>query len=198
VNFTVIATPEALPGIYQFTVQGATVRGNVPPVTVRVQVTEGLTFALPSTASDANIVALLHEANLGEILAGTVAQQRALTTEVRSFAAMMVAMHSAADTAGQSLALRAGITPVLPDSTLPRIQQQELAALQTTPAGQTFDRVYISQQIVAHRRTLALVDAAIARTQRAELRALLEGVVRPAIVAHLQAALGIQARIGTP
>ncbi|MGZ8378723.1 MAG: DUF4142 domain-containing protein [Gemmatirosa sp.] len=198
VNLTVTSTPEALPGIYQFTVQGATVRGNVPPVTVRVQVTEGLTFALPATATDANIFALMHESNLGEIMAGTVALARAQTTEVRAFANMMIAMHNTLDTAGQNLALRLGVTPALPDSTLSRIQAQEMTTLQATPAGLTFDQVYISQQVVAHRRTLALIDAAIPRAQRAELRALLQDQARPAVAAHLQQALNIQSRIGSP
>jgi predicted outer membrane protein/methionine-rich copper-binding protein CopC len=200
VGVRILASPEALPGVYQFTVQGATVRGNIPPVTYRVQVTAGPTPTqiLPATANDANIFALLHESNLGEIMAGTIALQRALNAEVRSFAQMMIAMHNVADTAGQNLALRLGVSPVLPDSTLPRIQQAEMATLAATPAGPLFDRVYISQQIVAHRRTLALIDASIPRAQRAELRAFLQDVVRPAVAAHLEQALQIQSRIGTP
>jgi predicted outer membrane protein len=200
VGVRVSASPEALPGVYQFTVQGATVRGNVPPVTVSVQVTAGPTPTqiLPAAANDANIFALMHESNLGEIMAGTVALGRAQNAEVRAFAQMMITMHTALDSAGQNLARRLGVTPVLPDSTLPRIQQQEMATLAATPAGPVFDRVYISQQIVAHRRTLALVDASIPRAQSPELRAMLQDQVRPAVVAHLQEALAIQSRIGTP
>ena len=36
---TITASANTLPGIYQFQVQGATVRGNIPPITIRVQVT---------------------------------------------------------------------------------------------------------------------------------------------------------------
>ena len=149
-------------------------------------------------SSDAHIVALLHESNLGEIQAGTLAQQRATDTEVRTFAALMITHHTTLDTAMTRLAASVGIVPVLPDSALPRIQQAEMAVLQATSAGTTFDRVYIGQQIVAHRRTLTLVDTSIARAQRAELRTMLQAQVRPAVAAHLQQAITIQGRIGAP
>jgi predicted outer membrane protein len=193
----VIVDPGALPGIYSFTVTGATVRGNIPPITIPVQVTAAPTVA-PPVASDANILGAVSESNRGEIAAGTVALDRAANPEVRSFAQMMIAMHTAADTAARNLAASIGVTPALPDSTLPQLQNQEVAALQATPAGQTFDRVYMAQQIVAHRRTLATVDAAIPRAQRAELRTFLETSVRPVVAAHLQQAIDIQTRQGGP
>jgi putative membrane protein len=155
------------------------------------------TLVSPVT-SDANIVALTHESNLGEIQAGTVASQRATNTDVRAFAAMMVVDHTTLDTAGMSLAARNGITPALPDSALPRLQAQEMAALQGAAAGTSFDRAYVAQQVTAHQRTLALVDTSIVRAQNAALRTMLQNQVRPAVAAHLQTARNLQTQVGTP
>jgi len=59
-----------------------------------------------------------------------------------------------------------------------------------------FDRAYVAQQVTAHARTLALVDAAISRAQQAELRTMLESQVRPSVAAHLQQAQQLQQRLG--
>lgn len=63
-------------------------------------------------------------------------------------------------------------------------------------APNAFDRAYIAQQVVAHARTLQLVEAAIQRGQQAELRTVLETQVRPRVQAHLTEAQEIQQRIG--
>jgi predicted outer membrane protein len=219
-----------------------------------------------SLQSDANAMALLHESNLGEIQAGQRAVREAGDSAVRAFATMMITEHTALDTQGMQLGQRLGITPALPDSTLPQLQQRELQALpsggagagagstSTSPAGgamtgaspstppggtsptgspmpdstratggtagttgamaghgghnmgaagmamggapNAFDRAYIAQQVVAHARTLQLVDAAIQRGQQAELKTMLETQVRPRVQAHLEQAQQIQQRIG--
>ncbi len=155
-------------------------------------------FDVSPITSDANIFALTHESNLGEIQAGQVAQQRASDVEVQAFAQRMITEHTTLDQEGTALAQQLAVTPVLPDSNLPRLQQQELAQLSAVPAGGAFDQQYIAQQITAHQRTLALVDASIERAQAAELRAALQSRVRPHVAAHLETAQDIQGRIGEP
>jgi putative membrane protein len=150
-----------------------------------------------SVRSDANIAALLHESNAAEIQAGAMARQRALNPDIRAFGAQMVTEHAMLDSAGTSLADRLGITPELPDSTLPTQHQDEMIGLDMQSGG-AFDSFYITQQVLAHQRTLVLVDRAIATTQNAELRAMLQSQVRPHVVQHLARAEELQRSVPTP
>jgi predicted outer membrane protein len=88
-----------------------------------------------SLQSDANAMALLHETNVGEIQAGQRAVREAGDSAVRAFATMMITEHTALDAQGMQLGQRLGITPALPDSTLPELQQRELQALPSGGAG---------------------------------------------------------------
>ena len=144
--------------------------------------------------SDANILALLHTSNMGEITAGMLAQQRATDTAVKAFAGRMVTEHTALDQQGTALAQRIGVTPALPDSTLPRLQRVDADTLRAS--GSRFDRTYIAQQVIAHQRTLDLVDASIGTAEHAELKTALQSQVRPAVAEHLALAREIQSRIG--
>lgn len=150
-----------------------------------------------SIRTDAHILAAMHESNVGEIQAGEVALDKATNEAVRDFAQMMIDHHTSLDQQGTALATQLGITPALPDQRLPQVQAAELATLQATAAGNQFDRVYVAQQITAHQRALALVDAGLDRAERAELRALLTQA-RPIIQTHLALAESIQDDIGAP
>ncbi|HET7458725.1 MAG TPA: DUF4142 domain-containing protein [Gemmatimonadaceae bacterium] len=150
-----------------------------------------------SLKSDANIVASLHESNLGEINAGQLAQQRAQSSAVKSFAQQMVTDHTTLDTRGSALAASARITPALPDSTLPKSNAQDLSTLQGATAGTAFDRAYVGQQVAAHQRTLALVEASIGLARNAALKQMLQSEVRPRVAAHLQMAQDLQRTVGT-
>jgi putative membrane protein len=150
-----------------------------------------------SIQTDPQIMAAMHQSNVGEITAGQLALQKASNASVKSFAQMMITDHTAMDQQGTALAAQLGITPVLPDQRLPQLQAQETATLTSTAAGTTFDRVYIAQQITAHERTLALVDASLNRATRNEIKTLLQ-TGRPKIVSHLDMARTIQATVGTP
>jgi putative membrane protein len=149
-----------------------------------------------TASSDADLLGLLHESNLGEIRAGTLAQRKATNAAVRSFASRMITDHTALDQHGSAIASAAGITPALADSALPRIQAQELAALQAA-TGATFDRAYMSQQLAAHQRTLDLVDRAIPLVQTPALKTALVSEVRPRVADHLRLAQQIAGQLGT-
>ncbi len=160
-----------------------------------------------SLQTDAHALALLHEANVGEIEVSRRAQTQARDSAVRAYATTMVTEHGALDQQATALAQQAGITPALPDSQLPRLQSSELTALPTPtaaePAGTpptgdaAFDKAYIDGQVAAHTRTLAIVDAAIGKAQDATLRTMLQDRVRPTVAAHLAAARQLQQRLGT-
>jgi predicted outer membrane protein len=54
--------------------------------------------------------------------------------------------------------------------------------------GAAFDLAYVRSQVFDHERTLAIIDAAIAQSQSADLRAALQTQVRPAVASHLEMA----------
>jgi putative membrane protein len=167
----------------------------------------GLTSASPdeqartvtaSIRSDADIMGVLHQSNLGEINAGTLAAQRASDAEVRTFASMMVTDHTSLDRQGTAAAQGWGVAPTMPDNPLPGIQQTEMSTLNRVSNGTNFDRTYMASQVIDHQRTLRIVDAAIGSAQRPELRTMLQNQVRPPVAAHLARAQAIQGRIGMP
>jgi putative membrane protein len=158
---------------------------------------EVTTQVINSIQSDAHIMGVLHESNLGEIDAGGLAVQRASDAEVKAFAAMMVADHTTLDATGTALATQLGVTPAVPNDVLPDQQDREMSQLSLV-TGNTFDKNYIAQQVTAHTRTLAIVDASIAEAQQAALRTLLQSQVRVRVAAHLAQAQQIATRIGNP
>jgi putative membrane protein len=151
-----------------------------------------------SVRSDADIMGVLHQSNLGEINAGNVAQSRASDQAVRDFAAMMIRDHTNLDRQGASMAQQWGVGMSMPSNSLPQLQQTEMQALNSARNGAAFDRVYMASQVMDHQRTLAIVDGAINTAQRPELRTMLRDQVRPPVAMHLQMAQNIQSRIGTP
>src|SRR5687768_2773175 len=102
--------------------------------------------------TDANIVALLDEANKADSAAGALAVTKATNKAVKDFAHLMMGEHHALREQGQQLAKRLKVTPEPPanDPVTP-LAQNETNVLQSTPKGPEFDRVYIEQEIAAHK-----------------------------------------------
>jgi predicted outer membrane protein len=150
-----------------------------------------------SIQNDSHIMGLLHETNGGEIQVAQLAAQRATDAEVKAFSGMMVADHTTLDITGAALATRLGIMPTAPNTLLLSQQDREMSQLSLV-TGTSFDRNYIAQQIVAHTRTLAIVDASIPKTSQPAIRTLLQEEVRVRVAAHLAKAQAIAARIGSP
>lgn len=151
-----------------------------------------------SVRNDAHILALWHSSNIAAIAAGALAQQRAIDAGVLAFAAQMVSEYRAIDMKGAALSWEIQVAPTLPDSSLPRLQLAESAQLASLAMGPAFDRLYVAQQVVAHQRTLAIVDSSITRAQSVALRAMLQDHFRPVLAAHLRTALELQAAVGRP
>jgi putative membrane protein len=144
--------------------------------------------------SDAEILGLLHETNLAEIEAGTLAERSATNPDIKAYARRMIEDHRALDELESAGAAQLGVTPVLADSALPRQHQRTLAPLRR--AGPLdFDRLYMIHQINAHRRALALIDAALIGGEREELKAVLRTDVRPRVLEHLRTADQLRQRL---
>ncbi|HEX6107729.1 MAG TPA: DUF4142 domain-containing protein [Gemmatimonadales bacterium] len=146
--------------------------------------------------SDANIVALLDEANAADSTAGAFALGKATSPEVKDYARLMMSEHHALRVQGQQLAKELNITPEPPaDDPVKAAAEKEMAALRATPKGAQFDRTYIDQEIAIHQAVIDLADQAHEATQTAELKALIEKA-KPILEKHLERAQEIQGKLG--
>jgi putative membrane protein len=148
--------------------------------------------------SDANIVALLDEANMADSASGAYALTKATSPDVKSFAKLMMGEHHALRVQGQQLAKRLNVTPAAPaNDPLKPAAQSEMTALQGAAKGAAFDRTYIEQEIGMHKAVLDLAAKAHDATQTAELKKLIEQA-KPVIERHLNRAEAIQKKLGAP
>jgi putative membrane protein len=144
------------------------------------------------TLTDANIVALLDEANKADSSAGAYALTRAHNAGVKSFAKMMMGEHHALRVQGQALAKKLNITPQPPaNDPVQALATTEMDTLRAAGRAATFDRSYIDQEVGVHKAVLDLADKAHDQTQNAELKALIEKA-KPTIQKHLDRAEALQ------
>ena len=154
--------------------------------------------AQPGALSDANIVALLDEANMADSASGAYAVTKATNPDVKAFAKLMMGEHHALRAQGQQLAQRLGVTPQLPaEDPLKPAAQSEMTALKGAAKGAAFDRTYIEQEIGIHQAVLDLAGKAHDVAQNEELKKLIEQA-GPVIQKHLDHAEQIQKKLGKP
>ena len=146
--------------------------------------------------TDANIVALLDEANEADSAAGAFALGKAADKDVKAFAKMMMSEHHALRVQGQALAKKLKVTPEAPaNDPVKAAGTSEMSALQSAGTGAAFDRAYIDQEVTIHKAVLDLAEKAHGDTQTAELKALIEKA-KPTIQKHLDRAEALQKTLG--
>ena len=144
------------------------------------------------TWSDANIVALLDEANAADSSAAAIAATKGTSSAVRDFARQMMRDHHKLRTDGQDLAKKLNITPAAPsDDPVQPMAQNETNTLNTTAKGKDFDKAYIDAEVDAHKAVLDLATKAAGQTQNTELKNLIQKAA-PVIQGHLDKAESIQ------
>jgi putative membrane protein len=147
------------------------------------------------TLSDANIVALLDEANKADSSASALAAKKATNPEVKAFARMMMSEHHALRVQGQALAKKVKLTPEPPaEDPLAAPAQDEVNALQSAPKGAQFDKTYIDKEVGIHQAVKDLLDKAHSAAQNAELKSLIEKA-QPIIQKHLDKAEALQKKL---
>jgi putative membrane protein len=148
--------------------------------------------------TDANIVALLDEANAADSSAGAYALGKATDPDVKAFAKLMMGEHHALRAQGQQLAKRLNVTPHPPaDDPVKAAASSEMAALEAAPKGPQFDRTYIEQEVAIHKAVLDLAEKAHEQAQNEELKKLIEQA-KPVIEKHRDRAEEIQKKLGKP
>jgi putative membrane protein len=149
----------------------------------------------PATWSDANIVALLDEANAADSTAGALAATKGTAASVRDFGKRMARDHHQLRAQGAALAKKLNVTPAAPsDDPLPPVAQKEMDTLNSTAKGKDFDKAYIDSEVDIHKAVLDLATKAAGQTQTAELKALIQKAA-PVIQAHLTLAESIQSKM---
>jgi putative membrane protein len=148
--------------------------------------------------TDANIVALLDEANKADSSAGKFALGKAADPGVKAFAKLMMGEHHALRVQGEALAKKLKITPEPPtNDPVQTAGSSEMSALQSAGTGAAFDKAYIDQEVTIHKAVLDLADKALSDTQTAELKSLIEKA-KPTIQKHLDRAEALQKKLEKP
>lgn len=144
------------------------------------------------TWSDANIFALLDEANAADSSAGSIAATKGTAAAVRTFARDMMRDHHTLRTEGAALAKKLNVTPAAPgDDPVTSMAQNETNTLNSTAKGKDFDKAYIDAEVDAHKAVLDLLTKTAGQTQTTELKNLIQKAA-PIIQAHLTKAESIQ------
>ena len=152
----------------------------------------GASSTTSGTWSDANIVALLDEANAADSSAGAIAVTKGTNSEVREFARRMMRDHHTLRAQGAALAKKLNVTPAAPsDDPVQPMAQNETNTLNTTAKGKDFDKAYIDAEVDAHKAVLDLATKAAGQTQNTELKNLIQKAA-PIIQGHLDQAQAIQ------
>lgn len=148
--------------------------------------------AAPATLSDANIVALLDEANMADSTLGAAALPKATSGQVKNFAKLMMGEHHALRMKGQQLAKAQNITPQMPtDDPFKSAVGNEQSALAAAAKGHGFDSTYIANEVGIHQAVIGWAGTAESQAQNQALKDLIKSA-GPVLQKHLDRAQAIQ------
>jgi len=141
---------------------------------------------------DANIFALLDEANVADSSEGAIAAAKGTSAAVRNFGKQMVSDHHKLRVQGEALAKKLKVTPTPPpDDNIMSDAQKEMDNLNSTAKGKDFDKAYIDGQVDDHKKVLELAVKAMGQAQSTELKNLIQKAT-PVVQGHLDKAESIQ------
>lgn len=125
--------------------------------------------------------ATMAKSDMYEIAAANVALDAAEEGKVREFAQMMIADHTKSTEALKAAVAASGENLAMPTE-LDAEQRERIDNLRSN-TGARFDREYLSQQLAAHSKTLALLKAYGANGDTAELRQFAQATI-PTVQNH--------------
>jgi putative membrane protein len=141
--------------------------------------------------TDANIVALLDEANKADSSTAAMVLPKLSSPKAKEFARLMMTSHHGLRVQGQQLARQANITPQppSPDPLQPLVKNATDALQGKT--GTALDHAYIEQEITMHRNVIDMAKKMEDQAQNPQLKALIKKA-GPVLDGHLQRAEQIQ------
>lgn len=170
----------------------------LPAADTSVNAGAGASTAMNAPAvamTDAGIFAMLAAANQGEIDAGKLAQSKATSAAVKSFAHDMVIAHTAMLNSSDALAKRLKITPdAAAADSIKAMNQSTGAALSSMTKGAAFDSAYVNAQVAGHQYVLDMIKRAEGAAQNADLKSALTAA-EPQVQAHLDRIKAIQGKM---
>ena len=153
--------------------------------------------AAAAPLTDANIFALMDEANMADSANGSKASTNATKADVKAFGRDMMRDHHKLRADGQALAKKLNITPAPPaNDSLPAMAQRMGDALNAAAKGAAWDKAYIDGEVTMHQNVLSLLQSAQTAAQDTSLKAAI-GKAIPLIQAHLTKAQSIQSKLGS-
>jgi putative membrane protein len=151
----------------------------------------------PATLTDANIAALLDEANMADSAHGNMASTKGTSAAVKDFGRQMMRDHHTLRKAGQDLATKLNLTPTPPSGdTLPSHAQRMGDSLNAQAKGAAWDKAYIDHEVAMHQGVLSLIQTALGAAQDTSLKALLTKA-QPNVEGHLKKAQDIQSKLSS-
>jgi putative membrane protein len=156
------------------------------------------TSATPTNAplTDANIAAILDQANESDSARGVLAETKGTSTDVKNFGKLMAGEHHALHKATQSLEKKLNMTPTLPPGDNSEEQAKaEMDSLTAMPKGPAWDKAYIDFEVTYHEAVLATATKALGVAQNQELKNLIK-TAAPTLQHHLDRAKAIQKKQG--
>jgi putative membrane protein len=158
----------------------------------RARVAETPTPAL----TDAQIAAVVVQANNADIMYAELALAKSQTSAVREFATMTKRDHESVNEAAVALVTRLGVTPAENALSFDLRDDAETKRLTLRDfEGFAFDSAYAANEVTYHTTLLGTIDSAlIPSASNTELRNLLIAV-RPAVAAHLTHAQRLSASL---
>lgn len=137
----------------------------------------------PAALGFAEAVAM---SDMYEVTAGNIALEKGESEAVREFAQMMVADHTKSSRDLEQALAGTGAGTGQDFSMPASLDTEHQAQIDTLQGleGEAFDREYLTQQMAAHRETIALLKAYAGNGDDAELRQFAQGTI-PVIQKHL-------------
>lgn len=145
--------------------------------------------------NDANIFALLDEANAADSTAGSIAATKGTAASAKSFGHDMMRDHHALRKGAQDLAKKLKVTPMPPtNDTLPAAAGHTKDNLTAMPKGPEWDMTYMNGEVAVHQSVLAMLQAAQSAATDTSLKAAITKAI-PMIEAHLKKAQDVVAKL---
>ena len=151
--------------------------------------------AAPAPLTDANIVAILDQANVNDSAGGAMAVSKGTSKDVKDFGRQMMRDHSTLRKQGQDLAAKLGVTPQPPAvDSLDLMGKGSMDHMSSMPTGADWDKMYISGEVSMHEAVLRTATAAQAAAQSQELKDLIAKAA-PVIQGHLDKAKALNDKL---
>lgn len=150
-----------------------------------------------AVTSDAEILAAIGMTNASEIGEGKLAETKATSADVKSFARDMVKDHGSLQSDADKLAKKINVTPKAP-AAADQMKKESAAAMDSLKAakGATFDQQYIAAQVTDHQKALDNLKSFEGSAQNADLKNLIQQAI-PKVQQHLDRARELQGKMGT-